>query len=65
MSYMAKKKCCKSCRYLYDGSECPVCKSTNTATSWQGRIYVLDAGRSEIAKKIGISVKGEYAIKCR
>jgi len=62
---MVKKKVCKNCRYFYEGNECPVCKSNQTAAAWQGRINVLDANKSEIAKKIEIKVKGEYAIKVR
>lgn len=62
---MAKKKCCKSCKLFYEGSECPKCKGTNSTTNWQGRIYVTDTEKSDIGKKIGIDVKGEYAIKCR
>ena len=33
--------------------------------NWQGRISVINAEKSEIAKKIGITQKGEYAIKVR
>jgi len=33
--------------------------------SWQGRIYVKDAANSHVAKEIGITRKGEYAIKVR
>lgn len=62
---MSKRKVCKKCKIFYDGSECTICKSGNSATSWQGRINVLDAGKSSIAKKVGIPVKGEYAIKVR
>jgi DNA-directed RNA polymerase subunit E" len=60
-----KKKVCKSCKLFVDGSECPICHGTNFVTNWKGRIAVLDAQRSEIAQKIGIKVKGEYAIKAR
>jgi len=60
-----KKKVCKSCKYFYDGSECPLCKSTTTANAWQGRINVIDSDKSMIANNIGIKVKGEYAIKVR
>lgn len=48
-----------------DGSECPNCKSNSFSTNWQGRIAILDPEKSEIAKKIGIKTKGEYAIKVR
>ena len=60
-----KKKACKQCKALYDGDECPVCKSKKTATTWQGRITILDEDKSSIAKKIGMDKKGEYAIKVR
>ncbi|MBT7903293.1 DNA-directed RNA polymerase subunit E'' [Candidatus Woesearchaeota archaeon] len=62
---MAKKKCCKTCKLFVDGGECPICKNSNFSTNWQGRIFVVDANKSEIAQKIGITIKGEYAIKCR
>lgn len=35
------------------------------AVSWKGRINVLNPQKSEIAEKIGIDTKGEYAIKVR
>ena len=48
-----------------EGSECPVCKSNQFSTNWQGRLAIIDANKSIIAKKIGITAKGEYAIKVR
>ena len=60
-----KKKVCKQCKLFYEGSECPQCKGSQTAVSWQGRINFIDTNKSEIAKKIGIKVKGEYALKVR
>ena len=59
------KKACKSCKIFFDGNECPICKQNNTSTTWQGRIAILDSSKSEIAKKININHKGEYAIKVR
>ncbi|MBI1936013.1 DNA-directed RNA polymerase subunit E'' [Candidatus Woesearchaeota archaeon] len=60
-----KKKACKKCKMLVEGSECPICKASNFSTSWQGRIYVVDPVKSVIAEKIGLKAKGEYAIKVR
>ena len=60
-----KKKACKKCKHFYDGETCPVCKSNSAFTSWNGRIYILDSRKSAIARKIGISVNGEYAIKVK
>jgi DNA-directed RNA polymerase subunit E" len=62
---MSKKKVCRTCKMFVDGNDCPVCHSQNFATSWQGRIFIVDPEKSEIAKKIGLAQKGEYAIKAR
>ena len=60
-----KKKVCKKCKLFVEGSECPHCKGNQFSTNWQGRLNVLDANKSIIAKKIEIDIKGEYAIKVR
>ena len=60
-----KKKACKSCKALTEKDECPICKSKKFATTWQGRITILNEEKSDIAKKINIDKKGEYAIKVR
>ncbi|PIN76305.1 DNA-directed RNA polymerase subunit E'' [Candidatus Woesearchaeota archaeon CG10_big_fil_rev_8_21_14_0_10_37_12] len=60
---MSRKKACKSCKYFYEGQECPLCKSSQTVTNWKGRIHIIDAKESGIAKKIGVEETGEYAIK--
>ncbi|MBW2992083.1 DNA-directed RNA polymerase, subunit E'' [Candidatus Woesearchaeota archaeon] len=60
-----KKKACKTCKMFVEGDTCPACKGNQFSTNWQGRIFILDPGKSEIGKKIGITVKGEYAIKVR
>ncbi|RMF56027.1 DNA-directed RNA polymerase subunit E'' [Candidatus Woesearchaeota archaeon] len=62
---MSKKKACKKCKIFVKGSECPICKSDQLTTNWNGRIYILDPNKSKIAKKINITIKGEYAIKVR
>ena len=59
------RKVCRNCKIFVDGGECPLCKGTNFVTNWKGRIAVIDTERSAIAQKIGIKVKGEYAIKAR
>lgn len=62
---MVKKKACKNCKIFVKGSECPLCKSSDLTTSWKGRIIIFDTEKSEIAKKMGVKVKGEYAIKTK
>ena len=60
-----KKKACKKCKLFVEGDVCPSCKNNQFSTNWQGRLNILDANKSMIAKKIDITVKGEYAIKVR
>ena len=59
------RKVCKKCKLFITGSECPICKSKEFSENWKGRFYILDTNKSKIAKKMGIEVKGEYAIKVR
>lgn len=62
---MVKKKACKSCKIFVKGGKCQLCGSADLTTSWKGRIVIEDSEKSEIAKKLGIKVKGEYAIRTR
>jgi len=59
------RKACKTCKVFVTGPQCPICNNSNFSESWKGRIFIADANKSEIAKKLGITVKGEYAIKVR
>ncbi len=59
------KKACKQCRALTDGGMCPVCKNTDFANSWNGRIILLDPSNSAIAKRLSVNAAAEYAIKTR
>lgn len=62
---MAKKEACKRCKYFSEGDTCPVCGSSSKTSTWQGRLFVIDVSKSMIAEKVGITSKGEYAIKVR
>jgi DNA-directed RNA polymerase subunit E" len=59
------RKVCKTCRSFTEEPNCPVCKGNQFTNTWQGRINVIDAAKSDIAKKCNITVKGEYAVKVR
>lgn len=61
----AKKKVCKKCRIFTSEDKCPVCKGTDFSSNWKGRMVIEDPEKSEIAKKLGITMKGEYAIKVK
>ncbi len=53
------------CNTIYEGDKCPKCESKEYSESFKGRIVVLDSEKSEIAKKINLKDKGNYAIKTR
>ncbi len=57
-----KKKACRRCKLMVDAEECPLCKTSQFAINWKGRIYILNQ-KSDIAKKTGMTALGEYAIK--
>ena len=57
------KKICKSCKLFVTGDTCPNCKTSDFSDSYKGRITILDPEKSEIAKKLNIKFKGEYAIR--
>ena len=62
---MAKPKACKICKNIYEGDKCPKCDSKESTDSFKGRIVILNPEKSEIAKKLNIKSKGNFAIKTR
>jgi len=60
-----KQKACKVCNIIYEGDKCPKCGSKESTESFKGRIIIFDSEKSEIAKKLGIKEKGNFAIKTR
>ena len=59
------RKACKKCRIFVEGNTCQICNGNEFTDNWKGRIYILDNEKSEIAEKLDIKVKGEFAIKIR
>lgn len=57
-------KACKECSFISEGDVCPRCGG-QTSKEWQGFLAVTDFEKSEIAKKMGISANGRYALKVR
>ncbi|MEJ2268104.1 MAG: hypothetical protein P8X70_03445 [Nanoarchaeota archaeon] len=60
-----KQKACKICKKIYEGEECPNCGSRESTDSFKGRIIVTNPEKSEIAQKLNINKKGNFAIKVR
>jgi len=61
---MPKSKACKLCKTIFEtGEKCPKCGSKEYTTSFKGRIVILNPEKSEIAQKINIKEKGNFAIR--
>jgi len=63
----AKLKACTKCKMLVDPEVevCPNCGSRNFSEDWEGMIVIIDAEKSAVAKIMGISRPGMYAINVR
>lgn len=57
-------KACKSCSFVSEDDVCPRCGG-QTSKDWQGFLVVTDFEKSEIAKKMGITSNGRFALKVR
>jgi DNA-directed RNA polymerase subunit E" len=57
------KLACRVCKLLTSDAKCPRHPDAKLTESWKGRVIILDPNTSEIAKKMGITEKGEYAIR--
>ena len=42
---------------------CPACKSSDLTPNWNGIVLVVEPSSSHIAKTLGITTKGKYALK--
>ncbi|OGJ13196.1 hypothetical protein A3K82_01310 [Candidatus Pacearchaeota archaeon RBG_19FT_COMBO_34_9] len=62
---MTKPKACKICNTIYEGDKCPRCESKEATDNFKGRIVLLNPEKSEIAPKLKLKDKGNFAIKTR
>jgi len=58
---VVREKVCVHCRRFVEGKVCPACKTSDFTRNWQGSVVIIDP-ESEIAKSLGITVPGRYAI---
>ena len=56
------KRACRQCKRIVESNKCSACQSTDLASSFQGTIVIFDV-ESEVAKKMGITAPGTYAIR--
>ncbi len=68
MAYRRKKavfKACTKCKALVslEASKCPICGNESFTENWSGMIIVVDPEKSKLAKSLGITKPGKYAIR--
>ncbi len=59
------KRVCRQDRIFVEEGNCPICHNADYATTWQGRISIINAGKSFISRKIGFRREGDYALRIR
>ena len=57
-------KACKQCSFISEEDVCPRCGG-QTSREWQGYLVIVDHEKSDIAKKMGITTNGKYALRVR
>lgn len=60
---MAREMACRKCKFVTMGKVCPSCKSSDLTPDWHGIVLVVDPQTSHIARTLGITSKGKYALK--
>jgi DNA-directed RNA polymerase subunit E" len=60
---MVREMACRKCKFVTIGKVCPVCKSSDLTPDWSGIVLVVDPSNSQIARTLGITEKGKYALK--
>ncbi len=61
---MKVERACKRCNAMAEEEKCPLCGG-DTSKEWQGYVVILDHTKSEIARRMGISVNGKFALRVR
>ena len=59
------EKACRDCNLITEKSTCPNCGGKSLSNDWTGYVVVREPENSEIAKRLGITKKGKYALKVK
>ncbi len=60
---MVREMACRKCKFVTIGKVCPACKSSDLTPDWSGIVLVVDPSNSQIARTLGITEKGKYALR--
>ncbi|MDD3857260.1 MAG: DNA-directed RNA polymerase, subunit E'' [Methanoculleus sp.] len=56
---------CRECHRVVEGENCTICSTSSLSEDWAGYVVIIDPERSEIAKKMNVTMAGRYALKVR
>lgn len=59
------EKACRECHFVFYGSICPNCNSSNLSDDFSGVVLVIDPEGSAIAKIMKVERAGHYALRVR
>ena len=59
------EQACRECHRIVEGLVCPIYGSSSLSKDWTGYVVIIDPKESEVAKKLGITLPGRYALKVR
>jgi DNA-directed RNA polymerase subunit E" len=60
---MVKEFACRKCKTLTTEKVCPNCGSTELSDEWSGLIIIVNPEKSQVARTLGITKQGRYALK--
>ncbi|MEE2601335.1 MAG: transcription elongation factor subunit Spt4 [Thermoproteota archaeon] len=60
---MVREMACRKCKAVTTFKVCRVCKSSDLTPDWQGIVLIINPVGSRVAKTLGITKEGKYALK--
>ena len=59
-------RACKNCRLIIThGDKCPVCGGKDLTQKWSSYAIVLNAEKSDIAKRLNVKVNSTFALNIK
>ena len=62
---MTEEKACTRCKRIVEGNVCIACRGREFTTDFQGYLLVVEPEKSEVAKRLGITMPGRYCLSLR
>ncbi len=56
---------CGECNLVLDDGidQCPRCPTAPVSSDWLGLVVILEPDRSAVARRLGVEIPGNYALK--